>query len=51
MCRPCGSLRLLRVYGSTRVIRAVVGAYYACIIAHTYSGSVRAVVVIEALVF
>ena len=31
------------VYSSTRVVRAVVGGYYACIVAHTCGGSIRAV--------
>ena len=32
------------VYRSTRVVRAVVRSYYECIVAHTCSGSIRAVV-------
>ena len=31
------------MYSSTRVVRAVVGNYYACTVAHTCSSSIRAV--------
>ena len=50
-CRLQGSLRVLHVLVSTRVVRAVVCKHRACAVVHTCSSSARAVVVIVALVF
>ena len=41
---PIGLGVVLRMYRSARVVCAVVGSYYACIVAHTCSNSTRSVV-------